>query len=98
MVKRVAIPTRPGASRARAAELWVQQAEAPRPKAAVAMRRLTLDLPEDLHRRIKVACAERGVKMADALRALLAAHYPKSPPAPESLTSGDRRPSEDQTR
>lgn len=82
MGKRVAIPTRPGGERARAAELWVQQAEPP-PRPATPMRRLTLDLPEALHRRIKVDCAARGLKMADVLRTLLAAHYPPPGPDPE---------------
>lgn len=39
------------------------------------MKRLTLDVPASLHRKIKTACAARGSKMADELRALLEAHY-----------------------
>lgn len=39
------------------------------------MKRLTLDLPESLHRAIKVSCAERGTQMADELRTLLAKRY-----------------------
>ena len=35
------------------------------------MKRLTIDVSEDLHRRIKVGCASRGVKMADEIRGLL---------------------------
>lgn len=35
------------------------------------MKRLTIDVSEDLHRRIKVGCASRGVRMADEIRGLL---------------------------
>lgn len=35
------------------------------------MKRLTIDVSEDLHRRIKVGCASRGAKMADEIRGLL---------------------------
>ncbi len=39
------------------------------------MKRLTLDLPEPLHRVIKKNAAEEGVTMAQKLRAILAKHY-----------------------
>lgn len=42
------------------------------------MKRLTLDIPESLHRRIKVTCAGRGTKMADELRTLLLKKYGES--------------------
>lgn len=38
-------------------------------------KRLTLDLPEALHRAIKVSAAQEGVTMAEKLRALLLKHY-----------------------
>ena len=41
----------------------------------VQMKRLTLDLPEELHRVIKKNAAEEGVTMAQKLRAILAKHY-----------------------
>lgn len=41
------------------------------------MKRLTFDIPASLHRRIKVSCAMRGVKMADDLREILNHHYPE---------------------
>jgi predicted DNA binding CopG/RHH family protein len=46
---------------------------APRPP--FRMKRLTLDLPEPLHRAIKKNAAEEGVTMAEKLRALLTKHY-----------------------
>jgi predicted DNA binding CopG/RHH family protein len=39
------------------------------------MKRLTLDLPEPLHRMIKKSAAEEGVTMAQRLRAILTKHY-----------------------
>lgn len=35
------------------------------------MKRLTIDVPQELHAKIKVACAHRGTKMADEIRAIL---------------------------
>ena len=40
------------------------------------MKRLTIDIPEDLHRALKVGCAARGVKMADEVRRMIEAEYP----------------------
>jgi predicted DNA binding CopG/RHH family protein len=39
------------------------------------MKRLTLDLPEPLHRAIKKNAADEGVTMAQKLRTLLRQHY-----------------------
>lgn len=44
--------------------------------APVAMKRFTIDVTADLHSRIKVACAQRGVIMADEIRRLLEAEFP----------------------
>jgi ParG len=43
---------------------------------AVKMKRFTIDVPEDLHRRIKVACADRGVTICDVLRETLERDFP----------------------
>jgi len=40
------------------------------------MKRFTVDVPENLHRRIKAECALRGVKMADYLRQTLEKLFP----------------------
>lgn len=32
------------------------------------MKRLTIDVPESLHTKLKVECARRGVAMADVIR------------------------------
>ena len=42
------------------------------------MKRFTIDVPVELHRRIKTQCAMRGSKMADVLRELLEREFPKS--------------------
>ena len=41
----------------------------------VEMKRLTIDIPGDLHTRIKMQCAARGRKMADEIRVLLEEHF-----------------------
>jgi hypothetical protein len=41
-------------------------------------RRLTVDIPESLHTRIKLACGANHQKMADAVRALLDEHWPEA--------------------
>ncbi len=41
-------------------------------------KRLTVDVPEALHHRIKVQCAMLGVNMADIVRELLEQRFPKA--------------------
>jgi len=66
------------------AETWVSGPgadTAPVPKAAkapVPMKRLTLDIPEELHRRVKSGCAVRGEKIAEVVRRFLDAEFPAS--------------------
>ena len=38
--------------------------------------RLTIDIPDDLHRAFKVYCARKGVTMSDQFRAILEDTYP----------------------
>lgn len=42
------------------------------------MKRLTIDVPESLHRSIKTQCAMRGTKIADEVRELLLQKYGQS--------------------
>lgn len=42
-------------------------------------RRLTLDIPERLHRAMKIRAATTGVTMLEEVRALLEAHYSDTP-------------------
>jgi hypothetical protein len=39
-------------------------------------KRLTLDIPESLHARVKSQCAKRGSKMVDEIRLLLETNFP----------------------
>lgn len=67
--KRVAIGLKPNVKRQ--AEEWVAQSppvaveEGARP---ALVKRLTIDVSEDLHRRLKVKAAQEGVRMADLVR------------------------------
>lgn len=45
-------------------------------QAPVKTKRLTIDVPLDLHTRIKIACAKRGLNMADEARRLLEQEFP----------------------
>ena len=80
MAKQVAFPSRP---RARTADLdaFVQGEGAPQPEAGPvpakrSMKRLTFDIPSDLHMRMKIGCVREGRDMAEALRELIAQRWP----------------------
>jgi hypothetical protein len=50
---------------------------APEPAAPkVPMKRLTFDIPADLHMRMKLECVRGGRDMADVIREMLAAKFP----------------------
>ncbi|MEN9561763.1 MAG: hypothetical protein RIR73_7 [Chloroflexota bacterium] len=55
-----------------AADKWVENRRTVEPEP---IKRLTLDIPESLHRKIKTDCAQRGTKMAEDLRELLMKKY-----------------------
>lgn len=62
---------------------WVQSASAlPEQNSSAApgpiepMKRFTIDVPLQLHSRIKIECARRGLKMADVLRDLFEREFP----------------------
>jgi len=79
MTKRVSIGARPTTTKAAPAEAdqWVENRAAVVPEADVPTKRLTIDIPADLHRRIKSQCALRGTKIADEVRELLLQKYGK---------------------
>ena len=58
-------------------EQWVSDREAltPQQEQPEKMKRLTLDIPESLHKAIKRQAVDSGVTMADLLRDLLEQHY-----------------------
>ncbi len=53
-------------------------AVAAKPSAAPApkMKRLTIDIPDSLHRRVKSRCGMDGLRMADVIRDLLEQRFP----------------------
>ena len=55
---------------------WVESRKIEAIIKAEEMKRLTFDISDSLHRRIKSQCAVKGVKMADELRGLLEKHFP----------------------
>ncbi|AEK59807.1 conserved hypothetical protein (plasmid) [Acidithiobacillus caldus SM-1] len=58
------------------ADAWVEsRSSGNKPKP---MKRLTIDVPESLHRSIKAQCAMRGTKIADEIRDLLLQKYGQS--------------------
>ena len=42
------------------------------------MKRFTIEVPVELHRRIKAACARRGLKTSSVLRDLLEREFPET--------------------
>lgn len=75
MNKKISIGTKPTGKPATVptADAWVANREAA--GEAEAMKRLTLDIPESLHRAIKAQCAMRGSKIVDEVRELLLQKY-----------------------
>jgi hypothetical protein len=72
-LKKVTIGTKPtGKTAPAAADQWVENRVA---GADEPMKRLTIDIPESLHRNIKSQCAMRGTKIADEVRELLIQKY-----------------------
>lgn len=58
-----------------AADAWVESRSQGQGSDPEQMKRLTIDVPESLHRQIKTACAQRGTKIADEVRELLLQKY-----------------------
>ena len=56
------------------ADAWVNTGQ---PATRERTKRLTLDVRESLHRRIKVTCAAKGEDMADELRRILEEKFPE---------------------
>lgn len=74
-MKKVTIGGKPtGSGTAPAADDWVENRNAGQ---SDPMKRLTIDIPESLHRNIKSQCAMRGTKIADEVRELLLQKYGK---------------------
>ena len=71
--KKVSIGIKPTNKPSPDADEWVDsRSKDDEPKV---MKRLTIDVPESLHRTIKMQCAMRGTKIADEVRELLFAKF-----------------------
>ena len=75
--KKVSIGAKPTSKPApAAADAWVESrapVEGPEP-----MKRLTIDIPDMLHRRVKSRCSQDGLRMAEVIRDLLEQRFPVS--------------------
>jgi hypothetical protein len=81
MSKKITVPPKPQpANPPASAADWIGRPETPdavNSAAGEPLVRLTFDIPESLHRRIKINCAQRGIKrMATELRRILDQHFP----------------------
>lgn len=76
MSKKITIGTKPTNKPAPSAEDWVSDRVTDGEPEK--MKRLTIDIPESLHRAIKMQTAGRGTKIADEVRELLLQKYGKS--------------------
>jgi hypothetical protein len=80
--KKIRVPAKPQpANPPASAADWIRRPETPEGANGAAgepLVRLTFDIPESLHRRIKINCAQRGIKrMATELRRILEQHFPE---------------------
>jgi len=89
MSKRISIAAKPTAQMKPSADEWVEkrggETRAPEetvpvsPSATSKPKRLTIDISESLHRRIKVSCAQDGTQMADVIREILERSFAEVP-------------------
>jgi hypothetical protein len=66
---------RPSTQQAGNIDDWVEDRET---KSAEPMKRLTIDVPLGLHKRIKSQCAMQNLVMADEIRDLLERRFPNA--------------------
>lgn len=72
--KKISINTKPMEAPRKASEAaWIEKRTLGNNQEP--MKRLTIDLPESLHRAIKSQCATRGTKISDEIRELLLKKY-----------------------
>jgi hypothetical protein len=79
MAKKVPFTAKPTTKPANLDE-WVGSTtadEAPKPEKPK-MKRMTYDIPETLHRRLKLHCANNGYQMTDVLRRILEEYLDKT--------------------
>ncbi|AMA10651.1 hypothetical protein [Picosynechococcus sp. PCC 73109] len=67
MPKRSGIPRKPSDKNNSAVDTWVQE-RVQEPTSVEKMKRLTIDVPESLHRQLKLKSVAEGETMADLVR------------------------------
>ncbi len=74
MPKTFTVPPKPQPANEAGKDAWVTGAT----PTVESMVRFTFDVPESLHRRIKIACAKRGIKRVSVeLRRILEREFPE---------------------
>lgn len=73
-------PSAPGGN----PDQWV----AAQPQPAEPMKRLTIDIPVSLHRRVKTACVSENLVMAEVVRKYLEKRFPEPEPTPTPEPAG----------
>ena len=61
---------KPAAKTAATPDAWIESRDKP-PAPAEPTKRLTVDIPQSLHKRIRLACIEQDEVMADVIRRIL---------------------------
>lgn len=74
-MKKVTFGGRPSTIAGLNADSWVQNREI---ESKESMKRLTIDVPVSLHKRIKSSCALQDLVMADVIRDMLEQRFPVS--------------------
>jgi hypothetical protein len=76
MTKKVIFSAKPTQEKSTpSADQWVQS------RNVEGSKRVTIDMPKNLHTQIRIDCLRRGVNMTEELRTVLVDHYKMSPPA-----------------
>ncbi len=75
MKKTVSIKPK-GKTQEQAVDNWVSARTTLTESDSEKMKRLTIDVPENLHKRIKTYCAANGLIMADEIRGMLEKKFP----------------------
>lgn len=80
MSKTVVLSKRPSRATPEAVDRWmagtIGAPELPPAAPAPKMKRLTIDIPEELHRRVKGRCGQSGMKICEVIREMLESRFP----------------------
>jgi hypothetical protein len=79
MAKKVAFRSKPSTRATVTADEWVAGSGAPMEEKKTELTRYTIDIPVELHARIKSYCALKHVKMRDEIIELLKQHFRGKP-------------------